>query len=92
MWWVYCFNIQVLLGSFLFSAAPIIPEDKPEDWANIEMPSKSYFAGFSPPQNAAKWNQARLDAAEGKQILLQKVMDQILYSGEVISGDIYFGW
>ena len=78
--------------SFIFNASPIIPDDKPEDWMNIKMPSKSYFAGFSPPQNAAKWQQARIDAAEGKQVLLRRAMDQILYSGEVLSGDIYFGW
>jgi hypothetical protein len=65
---------------------------KGNEWDLIPMPPKSYFAGFKPPNNYVKWKQAIDDAKNGKQILLRKVFEQIHYPGEIISGDIQFGW
>ena len=69
-----------------------LAKDEASEWLKVEMPKFSYFAGFSAPTDQTRWNQARLDAAAGTMILLRKVLDQIVYPGEVISGDINFGW
>jgi hypothetical protein len=39
----------------------------PEPWANITMPSKSYFLGFPPPSDPLKWNQAQMQASRGEE-------------------------
>ena len=62
------------------------------DWTSVPMPTKSLYAGFEPPSDSLKWKVAQEQAAQGKQLLLQKVIDQVVYPGEIISGDIHFGW
>ena len=60
------------------------------------MPEKSYFIGFAPPTDEAKWAQARKDAADGKQILLRKVYEQIKNPSNLLTGggyyDPHYGW
>ena len=62
------------------------------EWLNIKMPSKSYFMGFQTPNDSKRWKEAIDIAISGKNILLEKVMQQIPYPEEIMSGDTKFGW
>ncbi len=67
-------------------------EKQTDDWLSIEPPAKSYFAGFDPPNDKIRWKKACKDGRDGNQVLLRKVLEQIVYPGEILSGDIHFGW
>ena len=56
-------------------------------WLNITMPIRSYFAGFDPPTDKVKWNQALNHAINGTQLLLQKVCQQIKSYEDVLKGN-----
>ena len=60
-------NIHLLPVSSSFS-------DIPFPWKDIPSPIKSYFAGFDPPSDKLKWNQALLQASRGEQVLLSRVL------------------
>jgi len=81
-------TIFILTMVLVFASAKL----SDEDWMSIPMPSTSYFIGFPPPTNKLKWQLAVENAKSGKQLLLEKVIQQVEYPGEIISGDIHFGW
>jgi hypothetical protein len=62
------------------------------EWLHIKMPEKSYFMGFNPPNDKNRWKDAIDIAISGKLVLLEKVMEQIPYPEEIVSGDTKFGW
>ena len=62
------------------------------DWIDIKPPKKSYFMGFDPPTDTKKWEAAIQIAISGKLVLLEKVLQQIKYPEEIVSGDTRFGW
>ena len=64
----------------------------PAPWTDIPMPKKSYFAGFSPPTDELKWNQASLQASRGEQVLLSKIMEVIKSPFDLIQADGNFKW
>lgn len=62
------------------------------EWADISMPTKSYFLGFSPPNNQKKWKIAQLQASRGEQILLAKMLQSIRSPFDMIENDNQFKW
>lgn len=73
---------------------PTKPEDFVIDaaWADIEMPTKSYFSGFQPPNDINKWKIAQLQASRGEQILLEKLMKAVRSPFDLMQTDIHFKW
>jgi len=73
-----------------------IPSDISADidpsWGIVEIPSKSYFAGFSPPNDTVKWKIAQLQASRGEQILLEKLLNAVRSPFDLIQTDINFKW
>ena len=78
----------VLISSFLFLS---IFGEESELWMNIKMPTKSNFMGFEPPNDSKRWKEAIDNAVSGKLILLEKVLEQIPYPEEIVSGDTRYG-
>lgn len=78
-------------GIYVLPVSPHIHE-VPLPWGDIPMPSKSYFAGFDPPNDPLKWNQALLQAARGEQVLLQRVLQVIRSPTDLWEGDKEFKW
>ena len=69
-----------------------IPDDSFElskEWS-LEMPKKSYFAGFKPPNDAKRWKIACLQAQRGEQILLQQVFKVVGSSKELLNNQRNF--
>lgn len=62
--------------------------DDPE-WCNVPMPQRSYFR-FSPPDNLERWKAARLKAAKGEQVLLNRVIKYFPNTQDFLDGDIFF--
>lgn len=56
------------------------------------MPAKSYFAGFDPPTDPLRWNQALVQASRGEQVLLSKVLEVIRSPFDLHQGDKTFKW
>lgn len=56
------------------------------------MPITSYFAGFSPPSDAAKWNHAQWQASTGEQVLLAQMLKVIKGPFDFIQADPKFKW
>ena len=48
--------------------------------------------GFDPPTDTKRWKAAIQIAISGKLVLLEKVLQQIKYPEEIVSGDTRFGW
>jgi len=63
-----------------------------KEWNNIPMPSKSYFAGFSEPTNTSKWEIAKVQASKGDQILLRKILTDLVTMDDLFSVDKGFRW
>ena len=61
-------------------------------WSDIKMPSKSFFSGFNPPNDTAKWKIALLQASRGEQILLGKALNEIRSPLELCPGDTTYKW
>ena len=74
-----------MLFSIVFRAAES-SNDKYK-WLNVSMPIRSNFAGFEPPNDKIKWNQALNHAIYGSQLLLQKVQQQIKSYEDVLKGN-----
>lgn len=64
----------------------------PEPWANISMPTVSYFAGFSPPRDPRRWRIAQMQASRGEQVLLSKVLEAVKSPFDLIHGERNFKW
>jgi hypothetical protein len=60
-----------------------------KEWCNVPMPSKSYYK-FAPPADPIKWKIAQMQAANGEQILLQKVKDVFPHPYNFLDGDRSF--
>lgn len=58
-------------------------------WCNVEMPATSYYK-FSPPTDKLKWKQAQIHAANGDQILLERIVREFPSPLEYIDGDRSF--
>lgn len=56
------------------------------------MPNKSYFAGFDPPNNSSLWEQVQLQATNGEQILLRKILQTIHSPFDYLKSNRYFKW
>lgn len=63
----------------------------PDPW-NIPMPKKSYFAGFSAPTDKQKWINSLMQASNGEQVLLSKVLGTIRSPFDLWQGDQFFRW
>lgn len=61
-------------------------------WESITIPQSSYFAGFDPPSDVAKWNQAREQATKGELVLLLKFLDVIRNPVDLIEREKHFKW
>lgn len=61
-------------------------------WKSIEMPVKSYFGGFPPPNDTETWAAAISLARKGSQLLLKRVREKINGPFDLINGDIHFRW
>lgn len=61
-------------------------------WDRVQRPEKSYFAGFEPPSDILRWNQALLQANRGEQVLLSRVLRTIQSPFDLLEGDPYFKW
>ena len=59
-------------------------------WCAVPMPVVSHFSCFEPPNNNARWRQAQLHAANGDQILLQRVLPHFPNHLDLLDGDITF--
>lgn len=59
-------------------------------WEMIEMPKKSAFLGLEPPTDETKWEQARILAGKGEQVLLKRVVAAVKNPLELIKGKISF--
>jgi hypothetical protein len=59
------------------------------DWCNVPMPTKSLF-GFDPPTDSKKWNEARLMASSGEQVLLSKIAAHFPNYLDFLDGDTQF--
>ena len=44
-------------------------DESEADWINIPMPEKSYFMGFSPPDDPIKWKIAKQQAKDGAYVI-----------------------
>lgn len=64
----------------------------PPPWSDIPMPKKSYYAGFSPPNDPIRWKLAQVQASRGEQVLLSKVLEKIKSPFDYIKGSVTFKW
>lgn len=74
---------------------PIIDSIQPipaGPWADIAMPTKSFFADFEAPRDSLRWNQALLQAARGEQVLLDRILRVVRSPGDLFENDKDFKW
>lgn len=87
--------IRIAFASLLFRS--IICQQQEDalvglSWGSVEMPARSYFRGFAPPSDAARWKAAVDLAASGRKYLLEKVLSTIKSPGEILSFDVNYKW
>lgn len=76
-------------GSKVNNERPPLPECTDPVWCNIPMPSISYYR-FDPPTDAYKWRRAQIQAGNGEQVLLKRLVATFPGHSDFLDGDITF--
>lgn len=85
-------NSSHIRNLFILPVSPTLQPVPDGPWSNVTPPSKSYFAGFEPPNDPLRWNQALLQAVRGEQVLLERVLRVIRSPTDLFENDVHFRW
>ena len=66
-----------------------LPDCTDKIWCSIPMPKNSFFK-FEPPTNKFRWRLAQIQAANGEQVLLRRIVKFFPNHFDFIDGDITF--
>lgn len=73
----------------VYDAKPLLPACTDPVWCSIPMPAISYFR-FDPPTDPYKWRLAQIQASNGEQVLLKRLVATFPGHSDFLDGDITF--
>lgn len=65
------------------------PDCSDQQWCTVKIPQNSHFR-FDPPTDTSRWRRAQIQAANGEQVLLQRILKLFPQILDFLDGDLLF--